>query len=79
MCNQISLMQKTDPAYYGRVMSLTMTAFGLQMIVGFPAGVMADEAGERATLILLAACCLAVVGAAYASWRGRPARAVASA
>jgi MFS family permease len=42
-------------------MSLTMTAFGLQMIVGFPAGALADEIGERATLSLLGLCCLAVV------------------
>jgi predicted MFS family arabinose efflux permease len=69
MCNQVSLMQSTDAAYFGRVMSLTMTAFGLQMVVGFPAGVMADEAGERATLLLMAAVCLAIVVAVYASWR----------
>lgn len=63
MCNQLNLMQRTDPAYFGRVMSLTMTAFGLQMIVGFPAGALADAAGERATLILLAVLSLVVVGA----------------
>jgi predicted MFS family arabinose efflux permease len=65
MCNQVNLMQRTDAAYFGRVMSLTMTAFGLQMIVGFPAGALADQAGERATLILFAVCCLAIVAAGY--------------
>ncbi|MEX0782181.1 MAG: MFS transporter [Dehalococcoidia bacterium] len=61
MCNQVNLMQRTDPAYFGRVMSLTMTAFGLQMIVGFPAGALADQIGERATLSLLGLCCFGVV------------------
>ena len=69
MCNQVNLMQRTDPAFFGRVMSLTMTAFGLQMIMGFPAGVVADVVGERMTLILLAGCSLAVVAASYVSSR----------
>jgi MFS family permease len=61
MCNQVNLMQRTDPAFFGRVMALTMTAFGLQMIVGFPAGALADQIGERATLALLGFCALAIV------------------
>jgi predicted MFS family arabinose efflux permease len=65
MCNQVTLMQRTDPAFFGRVMSLTMTAFGLQMIVGFPAGALADAAGERATLALMAVLCLVVVAAGF--------------
>jgi predicted MFS family arabinose efflux permease len=67
MCNQVNLMQRTDPAYFGRVMSLTMTAFGLQMIMGFPAGALADAVGERGTLLLLAGCSLAVVAIGYLS------------
>jgi predicted MFS family arabinose efflux permease len=69
MSNQINLMQQTDPIYFGRVMSLVMTAFGMQMVVGFPAGAFADWAGERVTLIILAACCLVVVVAGYLAWR----------
>jgi predicted MFS family arabinose efflux permease len=69
MSNQVLLMQRTDPAYFGRVMSLTMTAFGLQMIVGFPAGALADQVGERATLMLLAVCSLGVVAIGYLSSR----------
>ena len=61
MCNQINLMQKTDPAFFGRVMSLTMTAFGLQMVVGFPAGALADAVGERGTMAGLAVACVAIV------------------
>lgn len=65
MGNQVNLMQKTDPAFFGRVMSLVMTAFGSQMIAGFPAGALADAVGERITLSILAGCCLAVVTAGY--------------
>ncbi|MCC7365918.1 MAG: MFS transporter [Dehalococcoidia bacterium] len=75
MCNQVNLMQRTDPAYFGRVMSLTMTAFGTQMIVGFPAGALADAAGERATLVILAVVSAAVVTVGFAASRSlrRPA------
>lgn len=77
MCNQVNLMQRTDPAYFGRVMSLTMTAFGLQMIVGFPAGALADQVGERFTLAVLACLCLVIVAVGYAASRSlRPAPAV---
>jgi MFS family permease len=69
MGNQIGLLERTDSAYFGRVMSLTMTAFGLQMIVGFPAGALADQAGERATLLIMAAFSLAVVATGFASSR----------
>jgi predicted MFS family arabinose efflux permease len=69
MCNQVNLMQRTDPAFFGRVMSLTMTAFGLQMIAGFPAGALADAVGERPTLMLLAVLALGVVAAGFASSR----------
>jgi predicted MFS family arabinose efflux permease len=69
MCNQVNLMQKTDPAFFGRVMSLTMTAFGLQMAVGFPAGAVADVIGERGTMIALAAGCMAIVAAGWTTSR----------
>ena len=61
MSNQIRLMQYAEPAFLGRVVSLTMTAFGLQMIVAFPVGAFADAAGERMAMWALAALCLAVV------------------
>ena len=65
MCNQVNLMQKTDPAFFGRVMSLTMTAFGLQMVVGFPAGAVADAVGERGTMVALASACIAIVAVGW--------------
>lgn len=69
MCNQINLMQKTDPAFFGRVMALTMTAFGLQMAVGFPAGAVADAVGERGTMIGLAIVCIAIVATGWIASR----------
>ena len=77
MCNQMTMMERTEPAYFGRVMSLTMTAFGLQMIMGFPAGAIADAVGERATMAGLAVACLVVVAAGYSSTRTPHARAAA--
>ena len=65
MCNQVNLMQKTDPAFFGRVMSLTMTSFGLQMAVGFPAGAVADAVGERGTMVVLALACIGIVAAGW--------------
>ncbi len=67
MCNQVNLMQRTDPAFFGRVMSLTMTAFGLQMIMGFPAGALADQVGERGTLALLGLCSFGIVVVGFLS------------
>jgi predicted MFS family arabinose efflux permease len=71
MCNQVTLMQRTDPAYFGRVMSLTMTAFGMQMVVGFPAGALADQIGEGNTLLMLAALCAVIVAVGFLSSRAR--------
>jgi len=65
MCNQVNLMQKTDAAFFGRVMSLTMTAFGLQMVVGFPVGAIADAIGERGTMVGLAIGCLLIVATGW--------------
>jgi predicted MFS family arabinose efflux permease len=69
MCNQVNLMQRTDPAFFGRVMSLTMTAFGLQMAVGFPAGAVADVVGERGTMVGLAVISLAIVAIGWTASR----------
>ncbi|MFN0148304.1 MAG: MFS transporter [Dehalococcoidia bacterium] len=69
MCNQVNLMQRTDPAYFGRVMSLTMTAFGLQMAIGFPAGALADAAGERGTMVALAVACIVIVAIGWVASR----------
>lgn len=70
MLNNVTLMQKTSPRFFGRVMSLTMMAFGLQNIFSYPVGAIADKIGERETLAGIASVCLLVVIAgAIASMR----------
>ena len=59
---QTMIMANTAPAFYGRVMSLTMLAFGVQSIIALPFGALADLIGERESLALLGAVTLAVVG-----------------
>jgi predicted MFS family arabinose efflux permease len=61
MLNNVSLMQRAEPAYFGRVMAVTMMAFGVNSIVSYPVGLIADAAGERATLGGLAVACGSVV------------------
>ncbi len=61
MLNNVSLMQRSDPKYFGRVMAVTMMAFGVNSIVSYPVGLVADAAGERATLAGLAMVCGSVV------------------
>jgi len=51
MLNNVTLMQRTSPRFFGRVMAVTMMAFGLNAIVAYPVGVMADQAGERAAMV----------------------------
>ncbi len=64
LLNNSLIMQEADQAYYGRVMSLTMMAWGLNGLVGFPFGLLADQIGERQTIFIMAMLVLAVVGAA---------------
>jgi len=59
---QTVIVANTDQAFYGRVMSLTMLAFGLQSVVALPFGLLADQFGERALLVVLGVATLAVVG-----------------
>jgi MFS family permease len=55
----------TDPAYFGRVVSLTFLAFAAFGVIAFPIGVLADAIGERSTLILMGAG-VGVIVAAFA-------------
>ena len=50
--NNALLMMEADPAYFGRVMSLMMLAWGGQGLTAFPIGVLADRIGERQVLAL---------------------------
>ena len=74
LLNNSLIMQEADQAYYGRVMSLTMLAWGLNGLVGYPFGLLADSIGERQTIFIMAAGVISVVtlmSALYAALRGR--------
>jgi MFS family permease len=60
LLNNSLIMQETDQAYYGRVMSLTMMAWGLYGLVGFPFGMLAVSVGERETIFLMGTLVVAV-------------------
>ena len=77
MLNNVNLMERTDPAYLGRVMAVSMMAFGFNAIVSYPIGLIADKAGERPTLAGLACACLLVIGAGVVAMRSVPKRAPA--
>ena len=55
MLNNALIVQESDPAFYGRVMALTMMAWGFNSLVGLPFGYLADAIGERATLAVMGA------------------------
>lgn len=74
MLNNVNLMQRTDPLYFGRVMAVTMMAFGVNAIVAYPIGALADQIGERLTLAGLAAACLSAVAVGVLALRALPAR-----
>ena len=59
MLNNALVMQECDRAYYGRVMSITMLAWGFNGLAGFPLGELADATDERTTLLLMGAIVLA--------------------
>lgn len=66
--NNAIAMKESEPAYYGRVISLTMMALSLSGIVSLPLGFLADAAGERAVLVLLGiATCAVTAGLTF--WR----------
>jgi MFS family permease len=77
MINSALVLQESDPAYYGRVMSLTMLAWGFNSLAGMPFGALADAIGERETLfvmgVLVLGVCLAASGAHAAIARRVPA------
>jgi predicted MFS family arabinose efflux permease len=61
MLNNVNLMKLTEPVYLGRVMAVTMMAFGVNSIASFPIGLIADQVGERAALAGLSCACMTVV------------------
>jgi MFS family permease len=65
--NNAIVMREADPAYHGRVMSLTMMAWGVNGLVAYPFGLLADRIGERETLGVMAGGVLLIVVAAWAA------------
>ncbi|MBI2764419.1 MAG: MFS transporter [Chloroflexi bacterium] len=61
MLNNVTLMQRTSPRFFGRVMAVTMMAFGLNAIVAYPVGAIADRFGERQAMAGMAGVTLLVV------------------
>lgn len=74
MLNNVNLMARTDGPYLGRVMAVTMMAFGVNSIASYPVGLIADAVGERATLGGLACACLAVVSVGVLAMRSQAGR-----
>ena len=68
--NNALVMRETDPAYYGRVMSLTMMAWSGTGLVALPVGWYADLVGERGALMTMGAAVCAVTGL-LALWAAR--------
>jgi len=70
--NAAVIVRSTEPAYFGRVFSLSMLAFAGVSLVSLPVGLLADAIGERATLALLAAVMLAIASATSLRLRRAP-------
>ncbi len=58
--NAAVIVRATEPAYFGRVFSLTMLAFAGFGLMGLPVGLLADAIGERATLVVLSVVVCAI-------------------
>lgn len=68
LINNALIMQEAEPAFHGRVMSVTMLAWGVNGLVAYPLGAMADQIGERETLALAGAGVVAVTLATWAAY-----------
>jgi len=60
LVNNALTMANTDPGYFGRVMSLTMLAWGFQGAFSLPFGALADAFGEREMLAVAGVLLLVV-------------------
>lgn len=59
--NSAIIVTESDPAYFGRVSSLTFMAFAGFLLVSYPVGLLADSIGERPTLVILGLLSVAAV------------------
>jgi predicted MFS family arabinose efflux permease len=58
--NAAVIVRATEPAYFGRVFSLTMLAFAGVSLAGLPVGALADAIGERRAVASLACAVVAI-------------------
>jgi len=63
------LMSNTKPAYYGRVMSLTMMGYGSQALLAPFWGILADTIGVRQTLVVVGIAAATVTTLVGLSWQ----------
>jgi len=56
MLNNALAVRDADPAYYGRIIALTMMGFSLSSLVALPIGALADEVGVRPVLATMGIC-----------------------
>jgi predicted MFS family arabinose efflux permease len=70
--NAAVIVRATEPAYFGRVFSLTMLAFAGVSLVGLPVGALADAVGEPPTIAGLACLVLAITATVALRLRRSP-------
>ena len=58
--NAAVIVRTAEPAYLGRVFSLTMLAFAGVSLMSLPVGILADAVGERTTLATLSGVVVAI-------------------
>ena len=58
--NAAVIVRTTEPAYFGRVFSLSMLAFAGNSLMSLPVGILADAIGERTMLLVLCGAVVAV-------------------
>jgi hypothetical protein len=68
MLNNALWLNESDPAYYGRVMSLSMLAWGSQGITALPYGALADGIGERQTMAVMGVAEALLMAVLAAGW-----------
>ena len=71
--NNALTMRETEPAYFGRVMSITMLAYSTSALLALPIGLLADSLGRRTTFLLMGTAVCVVVGLLQL-WAARPAQ-----
>jgi MFS family permease len=69
--NAAVIVRATEPAYFGRVFSLTMLAFAGVSLVGLPVGAFADLVGERRAVASLACVVVAIAATVAVRLAGR--------